>query len=490
MRRLVSIAGLVAVSLLFGCSSGLQTAQPEEESWGQEADTLVALLVDAYDVADPYQTARFFTAGGTLDLTIWGRGVATSPEEVVQSVRQLWFQRPDFATVEAEHLFVSLDGAVVWWWAYSNDGDGGQDWAQSYSFGAGGRAASRGFRGIETGFGDSSPVEQAVSDLADRYVEAWAAKDPGALGSLYASEVLVRDDIRGLEWRSVDELLADLSVAPGMEPGPWPRVFVYESGSHVEAIVLVQLNGDCPMLEARRWVLDGELIVKELRFTHVPSARRCLRNSPSGWWSTYELPPDLQDNVTEIVDAGGSLVELVNAEPVHEAHTRWLFSRFIESGIGVPEVSAVWFPPSAECAELSGLAIESDERYQGRHTVVVCFVADRLVSDVSESGWSPAAAAFGLHELAHIWMVDHLTDATRAEFNELAGLSEWRSAAVPWRERGVEHAAFTISWGLAGAADGRYPILPAPECEALSGRYQLLTGHLPITACGEGGWTP
>jgi hypothetical protein len=86
----------------------------------------VALLADADDIADPYQTARFFTAGGSLDLTIWGEGVAATPNEVVESVAELWFMEPDFAAVRAEHLFVSLDGAVVVWFAHDVEGRGGQ----------------------------------------------------------------------------------------------------------------------------------------------------------------------------------------------------------------------------------------------------------------------------------------------------------------------------------------------------------------------------
>ena len=102
--------------------------------------------------------------------------------------------------------------------------------------------------------------------------------------------------------------------------------------------------------------------------------------------------------------------DLINAEPIHEEFTRWMFDRYIEAGIGLPEVAAVWFPPAPECDLLGGLAIESDERYAGRHTVVICFEEDRLPWDDSASGWNPSAASYGLHELAHIWMVDRLTD--------------------------------------------------------------------------------
>jgi hypothetical protein len=490
MGRRAVFAGLLVAISVAGCGGDEGSG---EESWAGEVDEVVSLLVDAYDLADAYQMARFFSAGGTLDLTIWGRGVAATPEAVVQAVQRLWFFDAGFAEVDAAHVFVSPDSAVIWWWAFDRDLGGGQYWAQHYSFGAGGRTASRAFRGIETSVEDLfdySLAEQAVLAVYDRYVAAWQTKDPEALAGVYADDVTVRDDVRDEVWRGVDEMVADLDEAAPLAAGPWPRVFVYESGADVQAIVLVQLEGQCPMLEARRWVLSGDTIVREVRFTHVPSARRCLSGLPDGWWTTFELPAELQDNVTEVLDVAGSLVELVNAEPIHEEFTRWMFSTYAESGIGIPEVSAVWFPPSPECTELGGLAIESDERYSGRHTVVVCFAEDRLTSDTSESGWFETAAAYGLHELAHIWMVDHLTDEIRAAFNEQAGLTVWRGPEAIWRERGVEHGAFTIPWGLMGANDARYPIFPPPECEELTARYELITGREPLTPCGEDGWSP
>jgi hypothetical protein len=255
-------------------------------------------------------------------------------------------------------------------------------------------------------------------------------------------------------------------------------------------VALVQLGGDCSRLEARRWVLAGDQIVKETRSTHVPSAQRCLSGLADGWWTTFELPPDLQNNVTEIIDVGGSLVELVNAEPIHEEFTRWLFDRYFEAGIGVPEVAAVWYPPAPECDELGGLAIEADARYEGRHTVVICFTEDRLPWDDSASRWFPSAAAYGLHELAHIWMVDHLTDDIRAQFNDDAGLTVWRGAEAEWSQRGVEQAAFTIPWAITGVEDAIWPIFFDQEitCEELADRYRLLTGNEPLTTCGEDGW--
>jgi hypothetical protein len=488
MRRRAVIAALVALTLPASCG---ESAPVEDNPWGSQAEEVVALLADAYDVADPYQMARFFSAGGTLDLSIWGRGVAKTPDEVVEAVQHLWFM--GYAKVRADHLFVSPDGALVWWSAYADDTIRGANWVQSYSFGAGGRTASQGFRNVQ-GFDQrdlpGQPIdtteELAAVELAERYVGAWRFRNRAMLETIYSTDAVVRDDILAIEWQSRDAIMANLDDSDPVQPGPHPSVFVYQSGASIQVIVLVQVGGDCPRLEARRLNLSGDRIDREIRYTHVPSAQRCLSDLPEGWWTTFELPAELLNNVTEIIDVAGSRVDLINAEPAHEEFSRWLFDRFAEAGIGLPEVSAIWFPPAPECDKYGGLAIESDERYQGRHTVVVCFDIGRLLWEDSESGWFPPAASYGLHELAHIWMVDHLTDDTRSAFNELVGLEVWRQGDAEWAERGVEWAAFTIPWAITGSRDALWPFhFPEATCEELTDRYQLLTEHVPLTTCGE-----
>jgi hypothetical protein len=479
----------VWVALLLAVACGGESEATVNGTWAEEAEATVALLADAYDLADPYQTARFFTAGGTLDMTVWGLGVAKTPDEVVKAVRRLWFLGQD---VRADHLFVSPDSALVWWSAYDEEGAGGSTWVQTYFFGKGGQTAAMTFRNVEGTEERDTPEELAAEALAERYFEAWENRDRVALSGLYSPAVVVRDELNGAEWRSAAELLADLDDASPLQAGPAPTIFTHQDGKAVQLILLAQLGGECPRLEARRLVLSGETIDRETRYTHVPSAQRCLTDLADGWWTSFELPPDLQNNVTEVLDVGGSLVELVNAEPIHEEFTSWLFDRFLESGIGVPEVAAVWYPPAPECDELGGLAIESDERYAGRHTVVICWSADRLEYEDSASGWNQGAAALGLHEIAHIWMVDHLTDDVRDAFNELVGLSTWRAADTKWAERGVEQAAFTIPWAITGAEDAVWPVYfgrEKPTCEELTERYRLLTNRDPVTQCGEDGWS-
>ena len=245
------------------------------------------------------------------------------------------------------------------------------------------------------------------------------------------------------------------------------------------------------MLEARRLIFADDVVSHEIRYTHVPAARRCLSDLDGGWWTTFELPADLQNNVTEIVDSGGRTVELVNAEPIHADYVRWLIGMFIEGGLGPPDLSAVWFPPNPHCVgEATGLAIGADARYEGEHTIVWCFDEGQLVQGAGRSGWAIGVILIGLHEFAHHWMLEFLDDETRTAFTELTGLPTWRDHAFSWDERAVERAAYTIAWGLAGNEDARYKFAPAPSCEELAARYEMLTRHSPLTTCGEEGWSP
>ena len=70
----------------------------------------------------------------------------------------------------------------------------------------------------------------------------------------------------------------------------------------------------------------------------------------------------------------------------------------------------------------------------------------------------------------------------------MIGAEVWRDRSHA-RDTGVEHAAYTVAWGLTGTTDARYPLFPAPACEELAARYQLLTGRTPVTECGPGGWS-
>lgn len=482
--------GALAVALATGAALSVACggSSPErgDPTWAGEVDLVVADLTEAYDTEDLYQTARFFSAGGTLDMSVWGLGVSTSPQEVIGSLEQLWHQQPGLAAVRAWDVFVTPDQALVSWGAYEVAGY--QTWAQSYAFGPAGRTASQTFRGVEHPYEPYRTGEAELVAFIERYLAAWNGDDRASVVDVYAPDAIVRDDVAGHVWRGVDAIAEQVAAAPPIEHGHWPELFVFgdqPGAPPSEAIVVVQLVGECPMLEARRWSLDAGQIANEVRLTHVPSARRCLTDLPDGWWSTFELPPELLSNVTEILDVGGNTVELINAEPVHEEFARWLFDRYIDGELGIPQAAAIWFPPAPECLEREGFATTSDERYEGRRTAVICFGEEALADDDTPSGWDRYAVAIGLHELGHIWMLDHVDDDTRSAFTEATGLGTWNDRDTRWSVRAVEHAAFTLAWGLAGDGNEQYTIPPRPSCGDVADRYGLLTGRAATTGCDD-----
>lgn len=79
-----------------------------------------------------------------------------------------------------------------------------------------------------------------------------------------------------------------------------------------------------------------------------------------------------------------------------------------------------------------------------------------------------------LHELGHAWVENTLSEADRASYVRHRGLESWNDPETPWRDRGSEHAANTMAWGLSGT-----PLRGMPTDGPLAERnaaFQFLTG--------------
>ena len=83
-----------------------------------------------------------------------------------------------------------------------------------------------------------------------------------------------------------------------------------------------------------------------------------------------------------------------------------------------------------------------------------------------------------VHELAHAWAHQHLSDATRDEFVALRGVDSWHDEADRWDLRGDEHAAEIIAWGV---SEIPFPIVRIRNvsCAELVAAYETLTGLQP-----------
>ncbi len=495
IRRSLAAAIAVGLACVSCARSDTGSGADIETPWGQQAVELFDSIAQNLTDDDPQAAARDFSDRGVLDLRAWGGGVYAGRLQISEALGRILYisPRPETGStleyldfdVYVEQLFLGARQAVVRFDAQYLSG--GLPWMQLYAVDEESVASSRLYT---EDLGHGAPADRWTyppdHPFYDRYVEVWSSGDPDRLAEVYARSVVVHDALDGESRVGLDALADEMGSAPQIERGPWPERFRYDVGDGHEQIAVFQLGGSCPTLEARRWVFDGDLIVDETRYAHVPSVRRCEGPAVDGWWTEFAVS-DTDEFAVEKSEIGGRAIDVVNAHGRQVELTRWLFGRFAMGALVRPDVAAVWFPPSVDCGLSEGIARSADDRFEGEHTVTLCFTSGELSSGWPGRRWSPHVAHQGLHELAHVWMYDHLDEGDRSAFTELVGLDTWRDANVFWPERGVEVAAETIAWGLAGDYDAEYLIEPPPDCDELTERYVMLIGRDPLTTCEPAG---
>jgi hypothetical protein len=91
-----------------------------------------------------------------------------------------------------------------------------------------------------------------------------------------------------------------------------------------------------------------------------------------------------------------------------------------------------------------------------------------------------------LHELAHVWEAQNVIDESRDEFMGMREqVHSWASLDHRWEERGREHAANVIAWGL---LEDPYPISRTypNDPDNMRDAFRLLTGTEPLHDGGPG----
>ena len=93
------------------------------------------------------------------------------------------------------------------------------------------------------------------------------------------------------------------------------------------------------------------------------------------------------------------------------------------------------------------------------------------------------SARFGLlHELAHVWLLDHADGAIQDAFTEYVDLEVWNDGDRPWHERSVEHAAEMVAWGVMDI-DLDLARIGSPDCVFAAEGFYVLTGVEPLRDC-------
>jgi hypothetical protein len=150
-----------------------------------------------------------------------------------------------------------------------------------------------------------------------------------------------------------------------------------------------------------------------------------------------------------------------------EATVDWALGLFDQAGLPLPGVDFVLHTTVEPCHGRRGW-------YSGAEV--------RPVIHICTHEGGPIPELLILHELAHAWDDDVLTDGRRAVFLDWRGLTQWWGGEREhWGEYGAEQAAETIVWGVIDRPVSASQI-PAPynECGHLLTAYLMLTGHPPL----------
>lgn len=166
---------------------------------------------------------------------------------------------------------------------------------------------------------------------------------------------------------------------------------------------------------------------------------------------------------TVAVPATGEIEVVGTVDSADEEAVDWAIDRYREARLSLPRIRVSFHRNSDPCEGAQGGYLIED----GVSRVLIC---------VSESGSLRELKLKRtlLHEFAHAWDAHFLTEEVRKEFIERRGLEEW-STKVPYEERGSEHAAETITWGLMDE-----PLLFGSLDEATSWHLQH-EGYLALT---------
>ncbi len=117
------------------------------------------------------------------------------------------------------------------------------------------------------------------------------------------------------------------------------------------------------------------------------------------------------------------------------ALTEWALARFDQAGLALPPLVISFHDDRHVCGEHFGVFRAGDPA-----RVDICgFNWDRFVVTAKKTV---------LHELAHAWTEQTLTEEAREQFLALRGLDTWGDDEFPWEEQGSEQAAEVIAWAL------------------------------------------
>ena len=182
--------------------------------------------------------------------------------------------------------------------------------------------------------------------------------------------------------------------------------------------------------------------------------------------SAQPAVPGDASGMRTVGDPGG--VAIRGATPVEREMVDWALGRFEGAGLQLPSLKISFHDDRERCRDFIGLYRAASG------AVLMC----------NRGGEKTAPAHTLLHELGHAWADNYVDDPGRAVFMDLRGVEHWTSADPhsldpAWWQRGYEHAAEIMAWGLAeGPFKSRW--LHTDLCTELADAFRLLTGADPL----------
>lgn len=168
---------------------------------------------------------------------------------------------------------------------------------------------------------------------------------------------------------------------------------------------------------------------------------------------------------TSLSETHETIIETQNEEQQQLAE--WALGRYAEAGLDLPPL-VIRFP---------GRDLSFCDGAQARAYLAQDPVEVRMC-------WNDSFIL--LHELAHVWEAHHVSHDRHERFMGLRdGVEFWASLEVAWDERGREHAANVIAWGLLQdpyLISRTYPNDPASMIDA----FTYLTDVEPLHDGGPG----
>ena len=156
----------------------------------------------------------------------------------------------------------------------------------------------------------------------------------------------------------------------------------------------------------------------------------CITSPPPSPWAPSSPPAGSRDPTA----AKAPTVTMTGITAAQATIFEWALALFAAADLPLPDIDIVGHDSTSQCMGRAGM-----------HT----FAAGRSTIDVCTRGAGPVQEFLFLHELAHAWDRAGLTAERRQAFLAQRGLTAWRNDDPErWHDRGAEHAAEIIMWGL------------------------------------------